>query len=240
MKSYFMVYLFVFCASLAFGQPEEHPQVRIEAALQKSFANQTSFLPTLIESLEKEELGEWRSYWIAYAHYQNAIFELNQDNEAGAKAAVSAAMEVLEPIKDPNAEELTLQSSLASLSITFAPLKAPFLSGRAGKMINKALKKDEQNLRAWLADGRADFYKPKMYGGGKKVENSLKKALQCPDKSNTSQLAPSWGREEVYSYLIQYLDREDRKDEARLYAKQALSKFPEDYQIQELANHLKP
>lgn len=237
MKEITCCFLALLISLSAIGQAQDPLQgieEQIHQAQDQSFAEQADKLAPLLEKLEATESSEWLDYWKAYAAYQGAIYLMVTENSEGALAYVENGLAVLEQKDKPNDEEYALIGSLYSLSISFKPGEAIGLSAKARKSFNKALKKNSDNLRALLGIGRADYYKPKQYGGGKEAEAFLLKALAAPDQYSSHPNAPTWGRDDAYYYLAAFYQREDRRDDAKLYCHKGLKEFPTHHLLAEL------
>ena len=178
------------------------------------------------------------TYWIAFSKYQQARFLNRIDNEKEAFKLLKEGIEELKSLKKPNSEALVLHGTMLSFSIAFQRNIAAIISGKADALYDKALRKNQHNLRAYLAIGRSDYFTPEQYGGGYKVESYLKQALGMPDKSKNTVLAPTWGRELVYYYLASFLQREHRMEEATIYCKQGLKKFPNSSILKKLIDNI--
>lgn len=230
----FFLFLLGFSTFSQTQDPLQGIQEQILAAQDQSFAQGADQLAPLLAKLERMESSEWLDYWKGFASYQGAIYLMIQEDYEGAKAYASKGLDYLAVIARPNDEELALMGTLYSLSITFHPGEAIGLSAKARKSFNKALKQNSDNLRALLGIGRADYYKPKQYGGGKEVEAFLLKALAAPDQFSSHSHAPTWGRDDAYYYLAAFYEREDRKDDAQLYCHKGLKAFPNHHLLAEL------
>ena len=90
-----------------------------------------------------------------------------------------------------------------------------------------ALSMDSANLRAHYVLGNNDFYTPKAFGGGKKVEKYLKKALSLPAQTVPNPFLPSWGKEESYELLIRHYIREEKWAAAKKYHRLGMEEFPD-------------
>ncbi len=231
MKFIFSLLPLSFWLPLAFGQPvlQNIEHQLLDAYGQSVQTEQDQFQP-MVEKLE----NEWNQgkdpmvhYWWCFALYRQSIYQMNSGEEEHAFKTLKRGIESLKALQEPNSEELVLLATMLSLSINFQPQQAIVLSAEAAGLYEKAIRKNDQNLRAYLGAGRSDFYKPVQYGGGQKVETYLKKALTKPDASTKKEHAPIWGRDEVYYYLAGYYQRENRLDEARLYCIQGLKAFPD-------------
>lgn len=220
-----------------FGQASDPLQAieeQILTAQDQSFAEQVDQLAPILATLEQEEPSEWLAYWKAFVAYQGAIYLMVQKDYKGANAYAAKGLNYLTNVARPNDEEHSLMGTLYSLSITFNPGEAITLSAKARKSFNKALEQNPDNLRALLGIGRADFYKPKPYGGGKEAEAFLLKALQAPDQFSNHSHAPTWGRDDAYYYLAAFYKREGRTGDAQLYCHKGLKEFPNHHLLAEL------
>ncbi len=178
-------------------------------------------------------------YWQGYLHYYLAIFYLTVENRAASEDAVMQGIKILESIEQKNSEDYALLALLQGFSMQFrSVIGAAVLSGKIESNINKAIQLDGQNLRAYYAAGSNDFYTPERYGGGKKVELYLKKAIQLPDQKVPNNTLPSWGKEESYEVLIRFYIRREDWTNAKKYFKEAIAKYPQSYLIGQLATQL--
>ena len=237
MKEITCCFLLLLISFFAFAQAQDPLQgieEQIHEAQDQSFAEQTDKLAPLIAELEEMESYEWLDYWKAYAAYQGAIYLMVKEDHQGALAYVDKGISYLEEKDKLNDEEYALLGSFFSLSITFKPGEAIGLSTKARKSFNRSLKKNPDNLRALLGLGRSDYYKPKQYGGGKEAEAFLLKALAAPDQYSSHANAPTWGRDDAYYYLAAFYQREDRRDDAKLYCHKGLKEFPTHHLLAEL------
>ena len=210
-------------------------------ALTQSFVQQGNQMAPIIEKLaaaQAENEHPLLVYWQAYGHYQEGIYFMKMEQNDVGKAALEKGIALLEAQAELDAESHILIGSLQSLMITFAPGQVMSLSSKSAKHYQKAVKLEPNNLRGHLSLGKSDFYKPKMYGGGKKVEEHLLKALSLEDQYHDDPYLPRWGREDAYMYLVQYYQREGRMDEAKMYCKQGLGLYPESYVLNELNTQL--
>ena len=212
-----------------------------DEALTQSFVKQQNEIAPLIEKLELAQVAADHSllaYWQAYGHYQEGIYFMRTEQNKEGLATLKKGIDLLEEQPKLDAESHVMIGSLMSLMISFSPGQAMSLSSKSGKHFQKAVKLEPSNLRGYLALGRSDFYKPKMYGGGKKVEEYLLKALSLEDQVREEPYLPHWGRESVYMVLVQYYQREGRSEEAKMFCKQGLGLFPESYVLNQLNTQL--
>lgn len=218
---------------VVYGQ-ENPNQKRIEAAMTQSFATQSDQLAGIIAELKQDETAN--GYWIAYAQFYSGVYAMQSGRQEETKSLVQSAIKTLENIKDKNSEEHALLGQILGFSISLDPSSAMQASAKALSHYKAALKKDENNLRAYLGLGQSDYYTPEEYGGGQKVEEYLQKAISLPDQSMEN--GPSWGKNMAYYILASFYQREGEYDKARMYCVQGLSQFPDDYQLNELKKSL--
>lgn len=202
---------------------------KILDAYGQSVQSQTNHFQPILKELTQayeKEPSQIINYWMCFALYREALLLMNADQEEKAFQNLKKGIDRLKNLDQASSEDLALQAAMLSLSINFQPEVAALLSGEAAALYGKAVKLDDNNLRAYLGIGRSDFYKPVEYGGGYQVESYLKQALAKPDQSTQDPHMPSWGRDEAYFYLASYYLREGRKGEAQMYCMQGLKKFP--------------
>ncbi len=238
MKVQLLSLFFFVCLSVGFSQNSlENIEQKILQAHGKSFATEQDQFEPIIEKLEasyEKSQDNSTNYWLCFALYRQSIFYLSTDRDAQSSKILKKSIDRMKGLKNPTSEDLALHGSMLSLSINFQPEMAALLSGEAASLYDKAIKLNENNLRANLGIGKSDFYKPVEYGGGFKVESYLKKTIGMPDKSSAEANAPSWGKNEAYYYLASYYQREGRTGEAKLYCNKGLKAYPNYRLLQSL------
>lgn len=206
---------------------------RVLSASENLSSNKTGTLIALIDSLNtwrKNSNERFLNYWYCYSHYRLSTFYI-RSNKSASKKSCETAIKVLESMNNKNSEEYVLLGSLISFSINFFPGKAGSLSPLARSYYDKAIELDVQNMRAYYAIARSDYYKPVEFGGGKIVEQNLLKALSLKSKHSENPISPSWGREDAYVLIINFYKREERKQDALIFCKRALNEFPQSSQL---------
>ena len=83
------------------------------------------------------------------------------------------------------------------------------------------------NLRTNLALAITDFFTPKVFGGGKKVESLLLNALHAP-RPSASDTTPQWGKPNVYELLVKYYRKNNQPSKAQKYLNEGLREFPKN------------
>lgn len=214
-------------------------QVRIDKAFNRCFMrNQVEpllELRTEVQGVRGKEYERLVAYWTAYIDYYIAVFYIKDDLKKESQSAINKGIDQLDAISSKNSEELALLSHLKSFAVQFhSGFGAAKASNQAKAAGQEAIKLDANNLRANLVLGSLDFYTPKMYGGGKKVEAYLSKAIELPEAPVKNPYLPTWGKEQAYELLVRYYIQENRVDDARRTLKKGLELFPDSYQLNSL------
>lgn len=193
-----------------------------------------------LEKLAKERDQSIITYWRAYLAYYKGIYLVTIDEKGKAEKIVDKHIGLLKKIKNKNSEEYALLSLLRGFSIQFKSfIRAPFISSKAGKDVEQALKLDPQNMRAKYVEASSDFYTPKNFGGGKKVEGLLLEALKLPEQKTPNPILPSWGRLQTYELLLQYYVREEKWTEANSTLVDAKALYPESRIVLQMEERIK-
>ena len=177
-------------------------------------------------------------YWQAYLQYYLSIFYLTQEDKASSEDAIDRAVELLDDFKNKNSEDYALLTLVKSFSIQFKGFRAMFISSSVKKNAKKALSLEPKNIRAHFVLASSDFYTPEKYGGGKKAEGLLLKAIELPIQLNKNPYLPSWGKQESYELLVKHYLKSKQKDKAKKYCKEGISLFPNNYGLGKLAIQL--
>ncbi len=72
-----------------------------------------------------------------------------------------------------------------------------------------------------------DFFTPKVFGGGKKVESLLLSALHAP-RPSASDITPQWGKPNVYELFVKYYRKNNQPSKAQKYLNEGLREFPKN------------
>ena len=206
-------------------------QSKIQQAYSDSFADQNNSklvqIATKLQQGYTETQNPLYIYWKAYAQYHESITYLGESKRDEAKETINQAIESLDAIKSKNSEDYALLSMLQNFSCQFAGYPAVIeVSKKSSKNIAKAIELDDTNMRAYYVFASIDFYTPKGFGGGKKVEEYLLKALSLPIQNDTNTSNPSWGRQEVYEMLSNFYLKNGNADKAKEYTQKGLKEFP--------------
>lgn len=205
-------------------------QTKIDGALADCFKNNSgASLSALKEKLSG--ISNISKYWKAYTYYYEAIFYLRGEDKKIAPKKLEAGIAILEKMPDKNSDDYALLSLMQGFSIQFAGEMAATISSQARKNVDKAIKLDKNNTRAWFVRGSQDYYTPKMYGGGEVAEESLKKAIELPDKNKNNPYLPTWGKSQAYGLLVSFYLTNKRLPEAKKVLAEGLKLFPNDYML---------
>ncbi len=198
-----------------------------------------------IADLEKDLMVRMKNnnsivtYWYSYVCYYHSIYFMTTKDDKGSSGILDEGIKQLENVTNKNSEHLALLALMESLSMQYAPgMEVPFISKRIKQNADKALQLDPINLRAYYVLGSNDFYTPEQYGGGKKAEGYLLKAIKLKDQSVTNPYLPSWGRSNAYEMLIRHYIKHEQFAEAKKVYQEAVAYFPDDYMINNLAKQL--
>ncbi len=130
-------------------------------------------------------------YWKAYIYYHKTLV-LNDKDEDLAEEENEKGIQLLEEMKDKGVEEYALLSYLLAQNIPFQSWSRLSVAKKMKKYGLKALELSPNNLRANLVNGINDFKRPRIFGGGKKVEALLLKAIHIKDDLSRPKYLPSW------------------------------------------------
>jgi pentatricopeptide repeat protein len=210
----------------------------VQCKINKSDKDLVSIEQALL-SLYKNNNNSIIIYWYSYACYYHSIFLIGVKDKSGSEKILDAGIKQLNNVRLKNSEHLALLAIMEGFSIQYASgLEIPFISKCARLYAEKAVESDSLNLRAYYVLGSNDFYNPEQYGGGKKAEGYLKKAVSLNEQSIKNPFLPSWGKNSAYEMLIRLYIKHKQFTEAKKYYKDAIGLFPDDYMINKLASEL--
>lgn len=211
-------------------------QYKIEYAMNESFSKgSTEPLDKIFGQLQQiKQQNNVITYWMAYVNYYQSVYFLKTTEKKKSETKIKEGIILLEELKRKNSEDYALLAILQSFYIQFkSGMAAGKISSKVTENGEKAIELDSLNLRAWYVLGSNDFYTPESFGGGKKAEGYLKKAITLPSQSTESIYLPSWGKEYAFEMLIQFYIKKDKKDEAKKIYDQAIQQFPDSYMLKQ-------
>jgi tetratricopeptide (TPR) repeat protein len=183
-----------------------------------------------MDQVEKELTTD---YWMAYSQYFRAIYLLKTGDNEGSREKVEAGIERLKSIKTKSSEDYALLSVMRSFSIQFVDnvMKQGMLSGQVRDEARKAIRLDDQNLRAYYALGSIDFYTPKEYGGVQEAEKLLLKAVSLEEQQAEGNDLPTWGKDFAYQMLVSLYLKNNDPAQAKRYWEEAHRLYPDNEMI---------
>lgn len=181
-------------------------------------------------------------YWYAYTCYYHSILGMILNDIRLTERTLKAGIHKLETLNHPTSEHLALLALMESLSIQYASgvEEIVSISNSVNRHAQEAVNMDSTNIRAFYVLGTIDIYTPEQYGGGKKAEEFLRKAISLPEQSVKNPYLPSWGKNSAYELLIRLYINRGQTDQARILYQQAISLFPDDYMIKQLSDEVNP
>lgn len=205
------------------------PEAAIQLAFQQSKTQQTQSPlvkhNTMLEQTFEKEDNNFNRYWLSYGLYNQALIADRLEDKKAAEELIDRAIELLKPLEE-DAESQALLALQLGYSTRFKSYWSMMSLGRAAyHRAERAVALAPTNMRTNLALAINDFYTPKVFGGGKKVETHLKKALQAPNPS-ASVTTPTWGKPNVYELLVKYYQKNKQQTQAQNFLNQGLSEFP--------------
>ncbi len=218
-------------------------QSKIQNAFAKDMASKNlvelNQIAKNLKILYKNKNNNVTLYWMSFLQFYKATYYLEVKDEDLSEEEIDKGVEWMSDMKNKNSDDYALLSMLKGFSTQFKGFRAMFIGISSGNDIDKALELDDQNIRAYYVAGTNDFYRPETFGGGKKVESYLLKALNLPDKKSKNQNSPSWGREESYYILTLFYIRKKKMDLARKYFDLGINSYPKSYFLNQLSVKLK-
>ena len=181
----------------------------------------------------QEEDTNFNRYWLSYGLYNQALIADRLEDKKAAEELIDQAIELLNPLEEDPESQALLALQLG-FSTRFKSYWSMISLGRnAYQRAERAVALAPTNMRTNLALAINDFYTPKVFGGGKKVETHLIKALQAtsPSASDTS---PTWGKPNVYELLFKYYQKNEQQTKAQNYLNQGLGEFPDSELLKSL------
>lgn len=188
-------------------------QVKVDAVVRNLFeAKDIQPVAAQLKQIDSELTGFYQQYWKAYLYYYEAVFyQTIAHKEAEAEKAIDASLAILQRQSYENSEYYALLAMCTSFSIQYVNiLKLSRVSAAVIEYGQKALALNKSNLRAYYILASHNYHTPKMFGGMEKVEDYALKGLTCPDSLESSDFAPSWGRELLYQLLVHFYEKEGR------------------------------
>lgn len=206
-------------------------QQKIEKALSEAFAAKNG-LP--LENLEKQfsdnkQNTDWNLYWQSYLNFCQTIFYMQSGNKEKSAEYHRKSIDILQDKKDKNTEDYALLANNLSLSFVFMKnqMEAMQIDAEIRQNLQKGFRLQKENPRLYYVEGNYDTHTPKQYGGGKKAETSLLKAISLAEPNQNSDHLPTWGKKEAYQSLLKWYSSENQKEKANELQEKFHAEFSE-------------
>lgn len=216
---------------------------KIDSCFIASFKNSKAFTDTekdLLAAYHSEKSANIKShylYWISYLYYKKSISAFKEKNMELSKKYLEHAMEYLEQIHEKDSEYYSLLANEQVFYFQFVKRQDMFLFiNKVNNSLKKAIELDSSNPRAYYVNGYYDYYTPKEYGGKKKTESFLLKAISM--QNSQKPFSPTWGIVDSYSMLIQYYIETGEKEKAKEMYQKAIEQYPQSRDIMRLKDKL--
>ncbi len=227
-------------------EKEQNPLLNIQESIFNAFVKSImakdntplNLIDVKLSQLYQTNKHDLILYWHTYLQYYSAIYHLEIGDKKGSEKEIDRGIDYIKSIKSKNSEDYALLALLQSFSIQFKGISAPFIAQRVKKNARKAIAIDSSNLRAYFVYASNDFYTPSKYGGGKKAEEYLLKAISLKEQTIKNDFLPSWGKEEAYEMLIKLYIKKENWQKAKTYFQEGITVFPKSYAINQLASEL--
>ena len=240
MKRYVLLFLsIVVCINTLSAQQVkmlDRIESRIDSSFIASFKNPKAYAGTeksLLYGYNSEKSENIKShylYWISYLYYKKSISAFKEADLELSKKYVENAMNYLEKIREKNSEYYSLLAYEQIFYFQFVKRQNMFIfMDKLNNSLKMAIELDRSNPRAYYVNGYYDYYTPKEYGGKKKTESFLLKAVRM--KNPQRPFSPTWGIVDSYSILIQYYIERGKKNKAKEMYQKAIEQYPKTWDI---------
>ena len=212
---------------------------KIDASFQDCFKQKSSSPLILLDKSLLANGSLESDYWRAYLHYHLAVYLSDTNEKALAEEMNDLGIDLLMQRKTKSSEDHALLALMESFSISFKKGAAFWITQRVKKNARIALEKDSLNLRAYFVLGSNDFYTPKQFGGMKKAEQYLKKAILLGKQNSKTNGKPNWGHPSSYELLVKLLLKQNQQQKAIKWAEEGLHLYPNHFPLKTLNDRLK-
>lgn len=241
-KIFITVLIFTCTTATGHAQRQQSPADSVLSNAQEKIyqAFIYSFRKGTIDKLQKIEKrlksidnDNWiPKYWLAYTHYYQSVYRLKMGAKEAARKEIDLGINVLKDVIKKDSEVYALLGMMQGYKIQFMRGSSVIeLSRKATENAHKAIKLNKKNIRAWYVLGMNAFYTPKAFRSGKKVKNSLTKAVSLQKINKNNPYLPTWGKKQAYNLLIKYYIQKKRFSDAKKVLQKALRNFPNGYRL---------
>ncbi|MCI5560884.1 MAG: hypothetical protein SPJ29_00760 [Phocaeicola sp.] len=216
---------------------------KIDSCFIASFKNPQAYQDTekallsMYNTEKSENMKSHYQYWISYLYYKKSISVFKGGDWEISKKYVEEAISYLEKNHEKTSEYYSLLAYEQIFYFQFVKRQDMFVFlDKLNNSLKMAIELDRSNPRAYYVNGYYDYYTPKEYGGKKKTELFLLKAISM--RNSQKPFSPTWGIVDAYSTLIQYYVETGRKVKAKEMYQKALELYPGALDIIRLKNKL--
>ena len=218
-------------------------QNKIDTCFVLSFKNPKAYddlekdLTAGYKTAKSENMKSYYLYWLSYMTYYKAVSAFKEADLEKSQKFAEQAMGYLEKMKKKDSEYYSLMAYEQVFYFQFIKRQDMFIfMEKLKKNLKLSMDMGATNPRAYFVNGYYDYYTPKEYGGKKKTEKLLLKAIKM--KNSDAPFSPTWGIVDSYSILIQYYIENGNKAKAKAMYQQAIKRFPTSRDILRLKNKL--
>lgn len=245
-KTFLLLSLLVLISDSVFAQRAralDRVQEKIDSCFIASFNT-----PNAYDDLERNLMAGYKSekssniksyylYWLSYLTYYKSVSAFKEADLEKSQKYVEQAINYLEKIGNKDSEYYSLLAYEQVFYFQFVKRQDMFIfMDKLSKSLKLAMELGASNPRAFFVNGYYDYYTPKEYGGKKKTEELLLKAINL--NNSPRPFAPTWGVADSYSLLIQYYLENGDKAKANAMFLQAIKLFPTSQDILRLKKQL--
>jgi tetratricopeptide (TPR) repeat protein len=182
--------------------------------------------------LRKDPDAAWLHYYIALSDYRLATYYLEESQSEEAELHTMEAQKHLDKVielKPDWGEPFALYASTLGYEIALDWSKAMSLGMKIGEYYGIALELEPDNPRVNLLKGAGELYTPVEYGGGPDIAiATLSHAVSLFENEKAAHpKAPSWGKEEAYTFLGMAHQQKGENEKARELYQKALKVNPD-------------
>jgi hypothetical protein len=209
MKNLF-INVFIFIATAAFAQDARYMQAMERNVATLDTAKVVSTFQNAGNSFERIAASNPKEWLPLYYQSYCMIMIGIQQNENSKKDEYFDRAENLinkaDSISPENSEIAVMQSFVTGMKISVDPMnRGQKLGMQSGMLVEKAIKLDNNNPRAYLMKGTSLLYRPAQYGGGKDKALPVLEEAVAKYKSfkPVNSIMPHWGEQRAIDVLEQ-------------------------------------
>ncbi len=205
-----IICLFILLTQMAHGQDAKYMQAMEKniamidsATVTSTFQNASNAFERIAASNQKEWLPlYYQSFCLVMVGIKQEENSMKDEYFDRADQLISKA----DALNPDNSEIAVMQSFIMGVKISVDPMtRGQKLGMQSGMLIEKAIKLDKENPRAYLMKGTSLMYRPAQYGGGK--DKALPVLEEAAAKFKTfkpaNSIMPHWGEKRALEVLEQ-------------------------------------